>query len=153
MSRRIKVLISVLGVILLTVMGTATMVMAQEEEEIESVPPAEGWGLMARVAEILDISQDDLASAFEQAREEIREECQATDNGTIYQERAMFRDQWKEKRQEWIEKRQEIGERFQCDGTENQQNMRFRIFQSIRGRHMIAGSRGWQQPEPPELTD
>jgi len=147
MSRRIKVLISVLGVMLLMVMGTATMAMAQEEEELESVPPAEECGLMARVAEILDISQDDLDSAFEQAREEMREECQATGNCTIYQERVMFRDQWKEKHQEWIEKR------FQCDGTEDQQNMRFRISQSIRGRHMIAGLRGWQQSGPPELAE
>ncbi|MFC1994980.1 hypothetical protein ACFLVK_01055 [Chloroflexota bacterium] len=125
MSRRIKVLISVLGVILLMVMSTATMAMAQEEEELESVPPAEGWGLMARVAEILDISQDDLGNAFEQAREEMREECEATGDCTILRERVMFGDQ----------------------------NMRFRISQSVRGRHMIAGPRGWQQPGPPELAE
>ena len=153
MSRRIKVLISVLGVILLTVMGTATMAMAQEEEEIESVPPAEGWGLVARVAEILDISQDDLVSAFEQAREEMREECQTTGNCTILRERVMFRDQWKEKRQEWIEKRQEIGKRFQCNGTENQQNMRLRISQSVRSRQMIAVPKGWNGTISPQQVD
>ena len=108
---------------------------------------------MARVAEILDISQDDLVGAFGQAREEMREECQATGNCTLLRERVMFRNQWKEKRQEWIEKRQEIGKRFQCNGTENQQNMRLRISQSVRGRHMIAGSRGWQQQGPPELAE
>ena len=72
MSRRIKVLISVLVVVLLTV-GSAATVMA----EGEATPPPEAGAkcLPARVAQILGITQEDLANAFEQARQEIREEC------------------------------------------------------------------------------
>ena len=73
MSKKIKVIISVLvAVVVLTVGGAAT-VMADGEA---TPPPEAGAGcLLARVAQILGIPQEDLTSAFEQAREEIREEC------------------------------------------------------------------------------
>jgi len=71
MSKRVKVLISVLvAVVLLTVGGTAT-VMAQEP----TPPPEAGTnGLLARVAEILGVSLDDITNAFRQAWQEMGED-------------------------------------------------------------------------------
>ena len=71
MSKKVKILISVLvAVVLLTVGGAAT-VLAQEP----TPPPEAGTnGLLARVAAILGISLDDITSAFNQARQEMGEE-------------------------------------------------------------------------------
>ena len=73
MSRRIKVIISVLVAVVVLTVGSAATVMADGE----AIPPPEaGAGcLRARAAQILGIPQEDLTNAFEQAREEIREEC------------------------------------------------------------------------------
>lgn len=71
MSKKMKVLVSVLvAVLLLGVVGTAT-VLAQDDED-EAVPQADT--LLARVAEILGISEEDLTAAFRQARQEMVEE-------------------------------------------------------------------------------
>jgi len=73
MLRRIKVIISALVVVAVLTVGSASTVMA----EGEATPPPEVRAecLLARVAQILGISQEYLANAFEQARQEIREEC------------------------------------------------------------------------------
>jgi hypothetical protein len=73
MSRRIKVIISALVLVVVLTVGSAATVMA----EGEATPPPEARAecLFARVAQILDIPQEELANAFEQARQEIREEC------------------------------------------------------------------------------
>jgi len=77
MSKKMKVLVSVLAaILLLTVSGTA-MVMAQEEPDEEPTPPAletEVRCFLARVADILDIDEEDLVNAFEQARQEQADE-------------------------------------------------------------------------------
>ena len=72
MSRRIKVIISVLVAVVVLTVGSAATVMA----EGEATPPPEAGAkcLPARVAQILGISQEDLTNAFEQARQEMREE-------------------------------------------------------------------------------
>jgi len=73
MSRKIKVIISVLVAVVVLMVGSAATVMADGEA---TPPPEAGAGcLRARVAQILGIPQEDLTNAFEQAREEIREEC------------------------------------------------------------------------------
>ena len=72
MSRRIKVMISaVVAVVVLTVGSTAT-VMANGE----ATPPPEAGTecFLARVAQILGITWEDLTNAFEQARQELWEE-------------------------------------------------------------------------------
>jgi hypothetical protein len=73
MSRRIKVIISVLVAVVVLTVGSAATVMA----EGEATPPPEAGAkcLPARVAQILGISQEDLTNAFEQARQEMREEA------------------------------------------------------------------------------
>jgi parvulin-like peptidyl-prolyl isomerase len=72
MSRKIKVIISVLVAVVVLTVGSAATVMA----EGEATPPPEAGAecLLARVAQILGIPQEDLTDAFEQARQEIREE-------------------------------------------------------------------------------
>ena len=73
MSKRMKVIVSVLiAVILLTIGGTASMVMAQEDEEPVTVPPVGHVAVLARVAEIMGIPEEDLADAFDLARQEVR---------------------------------------------------------------------------------
>ncbi|MDI6814613.1 MAG: hypothetical protein QMC90_00800 [Dehalococcoidales bacterium] len=85
MSKRVKVLVSVVVAILLLTVGFAIPVMAQEEptaiilpvmaeEEPTLALQAEAKGLLARVAEILDIPEEDLVNAFKQARQEMMEE-------------------------------------------------------------------------------
>ena len=68
MSNRVKVLISVVAAVVLLTVGGAATVMAQD-----GPPPAEETesnALLARVAEILSISEETLVSAIEQARQE-----------------------------------------------------------------------------------
>ena len=69
MSKKIKVLVSVLVAVLLLTVGGTTIAMAQEEEE--SAPQVEVNGLLTRVAEILDIPEEDLVAAIDQARQEM----------------------------------------------------------------------------------
>jgi len=73
MSKRMKVLVAVLAAILLLSVGGTAMVMAQEEEPTPT-PEAGANGLLARVADILGISQDELGNAFRQAQQEMRQE-------------------------------------------------------------------------------
>ncbi len=84
MSKKMKVLVSVLVAILLLTIGGTTLAMAQEEEEVEpedeltteeEIMPDVGTDrLLARVAEILGISEEELREAFRQAREEVQDE-------------------------------------------------------------------------------
>jgi hypothetical protein len=71
MFRRIKVIISALVVVVVLTVGSAATVMAEGEA---TPPEARAECLLARVAQILGISQEDLTNAFEQVRQEIREE-------------------------------------------------------------------------------
>ncbi len=69
MSTKIKTLISVLIVALLLTVGATATVMADEAED---TPPETGRiALLERVADILEIDQDDLIDAFKQARQEM----------------------------------------------------------------------------------
>jgi len=85
MSKKIKVLISVLAAVLLLIIGTATAVMAQDNGSASTSNTTVTRGLFARVAANLGISQEELTDAFQQARQEIRQE---------------MRQMWQERRQE-----------------------------------------------------
>lgn len=157
MSKKFKVIVSVLlAVLMLATSGTA-VVMAQDEPE--PTPQMATADLLYRVASILGITPEELADAFNQARQEMWEECQATGNCTIRQERVnQFKERWMEKRQQWgernqqwMEKRQQRHQRLQCYGT--QQKARLRISQSFRGRQMIAVPEGWNSPVVPQQVD
>jgi len=79
MSKKLKVLVSVLvAVVLLTVGGTATVMAQGEEPELGSqmlMVTANNTALLARVAQILGITEEELVNAFQQARQEMRGEA------------------------------------------------------------------------------
>ncbi len=107
MSRRVKILISALVVILLLAVGGTAMVLAQEEPT--PTPEASAEGLLARVAEILDIPQEDLVNAFKQARQEMRQEAfvraldKAVAEGYITQEEANEIKEWWQQKPEALD--------------------------------------------------
>jgi len=84
MFRRIKVIISVLVAVVVLTVGSAAPVMA----EGENTPPPEARAecLLTRIAQILGISQEDLTNAFEQARQEIREEASIRSREQVQQQ-------------------------------------------------------------------
>jgi len=78
MSRKVKVLVAALVITLLAVLVPATMVLAQEEEETAAPPRCElRKQFTNRVADILEVSPEELTAAVEQARVELQEECVA----------------------------------------------------------------------------
>lgn len=103
MSKRLKIIVSVVMAIFMLAAGTIVPVMAQEE----TTPPEAGArGLLARVAEILDIPQDDLSNAFNQAQQEMRQEAfegaldKAVEKGRLTQEKANEIKEWCEQKPE-----------------------------------------------------
>ena len=82
----VSVLVAVLAPVLLLTVGGVATVMADEP------PQPEASGLLTRVAEILDIPEEELVDAFDQARQEMREEAftrgldRALENERITQE-------------------------------------------------------------------
>lgn len=143
MSRKIKVLVSTLVAVLLLTMGGTAVVMADEEAVPELYDGANVT--LARVAEILNIPQEELVSFLMQAKQVMGEELQATGNcSSICQESAnRFKEQRMEKWQERAGNNQEMGRRFQGNSPEDQKTGRFRISQAVRGQQMIAVPGGW----------
>ena len=157
MSRKFKVLISVLIAVLLFTASGAAVAMAQDEPE--ATPQTGFEGLLDRIAGKLGITQEELVSAVQQARQEMQEECQATENCTLCPNNEnWFGGQWMEKRQQrgdgnqqWMEKRQQ---RYQWSQSEAaQQNAAFRGSQAGRGRQMINTAGGWQGSPSTGLVD
>ncbi len=163
MSRKVKVIVSALVVVVLLTVAGAAAVMAQGEPRLASevttkVRPAIGvapraefgksfgyvggnmtGGLLSRVAEILGIPQEELGNAFKQAKQEMREEAlirsldRAVEKGRITQEEADEIKAWYEQKPESLD-----SGLFQ----------RARTFKGMRGRHMWGGHmrgghRGW----------
>ncbi len=119
MSKKVKILISILVAALLLTMGGVTMVMAEGEEETTPPPEASKKGLLERVADILEIDQEDLIDAFKQAQQEMKEEVfinrlnQAVAEERITQEQADEIIGWWELRpddeiREWRELKPEV---------------------------------------------
>ena len=160
MSKRMKLLVSVLvAVVLLTVGGTAT-VMAQEEKSAPAPDPstkifmttANTTGLLARVAEILGVSQDELTTAFKKARQEMSEEAftnylnKAVEEGLITQGEAKEIEDW------WLNRPEAAGRLFphasSLSGKQNRQMMTIR--DKVRARCQITeekanGTGKWQE--------
>lgn len=162
MSQRVKVLVSlVMALVLLTVAGAT--VMAQGEPTPAPAVMTKGRlaagvepridlaksfghagdntteGLLARVAGILGIPQEKLASAFKQAQQEMREEAffrrlaQAVEKGRLTQEEADEIKAWYEQRP---------------DALDSGLFQRARTFKAMPGRlmwgrQMRGGHRGW----------
>lgn len=119
MSKKVKVLISILVAPLLLTMGGVTMVMAEGEEETTPPPEASKQDLLERVADILEIDQEALVNAFKQAQQEMKDEAfinrlnQAVAEGRITQEQADEIIGWWELRpddaiREWWELKPEV---------------------------------------------
>ena len=96
MTKRLKIVVSVLVAVALLTVGGAATVMAQDEpvdEEPEVAPYSENR-LLDKVAEILGITPEELISIFEQAKGELQEEAfisyldQAVEEGIITQPEA-----------------------------------------------------------------
>jgi len=173
MSKKMKVLVSVLVAVLLLTVGGTAIAMAQEEEE--PAPPVESNGLLTRVAEILDIPEEDLIDAFGQARQEIREEAfyealnKAVAEGIITEEEAEEIAEWWEQKPDALDQglfgnafgsmgphadcmpgnrlgvRAQIGSGLCQDGQQPLQQMRQRAFRGARG--------AWQQMGSPWLAE
>lgn len=136
MSKRVKILVSVLVAILLLGIGTTAIVRAEEQP----TPPAKSENpLLARVAEILKIPEEDLVNAFKQAQQEMQKEAfdkalaKAVEKGRITQEQADEIKEWWGQKPEALKEGQlwpALGKGF------------------MRGMH-----RGWYCPQPPKSTD
>ncbi|MFC2072889.1 hypothetical protein ACFLUU_09405 [Chloroflexota bacterium] len=112
MSKMVKVLVSVLvTVVLLTVGGTARVVLAADNGD-DSQPKT----LLARVAEILGIDQQNVEDAFAQAQSEMRDEAldsylqNMVGEGKITQEEADQYKAWLQARPDMEPYRQQLQE-------------------------------------------
>jgi hypothetical protein len=107
MSKKLKVLVPVLVAVVLLTVGITVPVMAQDDE---SAPEVGDKGLLARVAAILDIPEEDLVNAFKQAQQEMREEAfiealdKAVEKGWLTQEEADQIEEWWQQRPEIIDR-------------------------------------------------
>ena len=126
MSKKVKVFVSLLVVVLLMVAIPATVVMGQEDETTTAPQAGVRDAFLDKVAEILGVSVEDLTAALEQGREEQREQIrsQATDNCSACEDEECTgepRERWAEKQEMWQENE---GRAF------------------MRGRHMFTAPRG-----------
>ena len=162
MSKKVKVLISALVIAVLLTMGGVTMVMAEGEEETTPPPEASENALLARVADILGIDEEDLINAFEQAQQEMCEEAfinrlnQAVEEGLITREQADEIIEW------WGQRPDDAIEAWRGQGPNAtgpgmfQRTLLFRAipkFQMQNKFHTQNGRGGWFCPRLPEETD
>ena len=143
-SKRMKVLVSVLAAVVLLTAGGATAVMADGGSTPTS-NTANTTGLLPRVAEILDIPQEDLVNAFKQAQQEMRQEAsirfldKAVEKGRITEEEADEIKEWRAQRPEVMDS----GLLHRSFG-----------FKALGSRHMWSGhNRGWHGMRPPKLAE
>ncbi len=143
-SKRMKVLVSVLAAVVLLTAGGATAVMA-DDGSVPTSNTANTTGLLPRVAEILDIPQEDLVNAFNQARREMREEAciryldKAVEKGRITEEEA-------DEIREWRAQRPEV-----MDSGLLQRSFGFK---ALGSRHMWGShNRGWCWPRLPRPAE
>ena len=136
MSKKVKVLISVLVAVVLLTVGGAAVVMAQEEEPAPTPEPgtkmfmatANTTGFLARVADILGITQEELVDAFREARQEMREEAffnyldKAVEEGLITEEEAGEIREWWEQKPDALDR----------------SALRAHISKAVRGQRMMA---------------
>jgi len=113
MSKKVKVLIATLVAVLLLGVGTTATVMAQEGEDIVPEPEVvteEGAnGFLARVADILGITEEELQAVFNEARQQMQDEAiirfldEAVEQGLVTQEEADEMLAWWQQRPEALD--------------------------------------------------
>ena len=144
MSKKMRILISVLVAVLILTVSGAAIALAQEEEE-EPAPPVEANALLTRVAEILGIPEEDLIGALQQARQEMMEEKwgaafnqaldRAVEEGLLTPEEAGEIREWWEQKPEALERgllRRACG--FFAPNTENLTGVKWGMPSQIRQR-------------------
>jgi len=105
MSKKLKVLVAVLTAVVLLTVGGAAAVLADDETTSTSNVTSTN-NLLARVADKLGIAEEELANAFSEAQQEMREEAftsyldKAVEEGLITQEEANEIEEWQEQRPE-----------------------------------------------------
>lgn len=123
MSKRLKILVSVLIAVVLLIVGSAATVMAQEEPtqeeptqeeptepECELAPCFGNNALLAKVAELLGMTPEELIDVFEQAQQELKDEAfieyvrKAAEKGIITPEEAEEIIKWWENRPEAVDR-------------------------------------------------
>ena len=167
MSKKVKVLVSMVAAIILLTAGGTTVAMANEEEAVAVPREWMNSPFLARVAEILGISTDNLTGAVTQAWQEMGEEilCQATGNvnmplewGGGIENRLLKRYQVQQEingrvLEEFVENGRidEAGISGNEEWRESRPEAldqlvpRARIFKAMRGRQMTAVAEGWQR--------
>ena len=138
MSKKAKVMVSVLAAVLLLTVGSVTTVMA--DDGTQSTPDTTSTkSFLARVAEKLGITEEELSNAFEEARQEMRDEAclraldKAVAEGYISQEEAGEIRGW------WGQKPEAL------DRGLLRHNFGFRTMR----KHMFGGYGGWNRMGPP----
>ncbi len=145
MSKKVKILVSVLVAVVLLIVGGATAVMAQGKEPAPTSEPstktsmvtANTTTLLARVAQILGISEETLTNAVKQAQQEMMEEAfikrldKAVAEGRITQQEA-------DSIKAWWEQRPAVLDSGLFPGAFSAP--------ALGGRHMMGGLRGWGCP-------
>jgi len=156
MPKKVKVLISALVIAVLLTVGATATVMAEGETETAPPPEVSENTLLARVADILGINEEDLINAFEQAQQEMCEEAfinrlnQAVEEGLITREQADEIREWWELRpddaiREWWGQKPEVTEPGMFKHAR-----RLRISPRVNMRN---GSRAGSCSRLPELAD
>ncbi len=104
MTKKLKIIIALAATLFLVATGIAVPAIAQEDTE-NTAPEVETRSFLARVAEILgDVSEEELANAFEEARRELREDAffriidKALDKGLIDETEATAIKEWWQQR-------------------------------------------------------
>ena len=160
MSKKVKVLISVLVVVLLLTVGTTATVMAEGEEETTPPPEVSENGLLDRVADILGIDKEDLIDAFKQAQQEMWDETFISRLNKAVEEERITREQadeiikWWEQRpadaiREWWGQKPDV---IEPGMFKHNLTFRFRAMPMPRF-HMQNGFRGWFCPRLPQETE
>lgn len=143
MSKRVKILVSALVVVLLLTVGITATVMAQEEEPTVTPEVGAKGLLLAKVAEILDISEGDLVDAFKQARQEMREEALIRRLDKAVEEGRFTQDEADEFKEWWGQKPEVLGPGLSACALG---------FPALRN-HMFGGHRGWHGIRSPWLAE
>ena len=141
MSKKMKVLVSVLVAILVLTVGGTAIALAQEEEE--PAPPVETNGLLARVAKNLGVTDEELANAFKQARQEMRQGAFIGRLDKALENERITEDDYDEIKGWWDERPEGI----------DRLSPRCFINKSLPDCHMWGGHRGWHGMRPPKLAD
>lgn len=155
MSKKMKVVLATIAVVLVLTLGTTAVVLAQDGSNQPPQPPVATNPMWSKVAKILGISEADLTDAFNQARQQLRQEnfderlAQAVNEGIITQAEADEIGDWWAERPPAVDKLQGF-----CFNNAKQARKafggQFRIGKGM-GPGMMGGGWRWQQ-QPPTQT-